>query len=408
MKLYQRIFITFILCFCFFYSSIAQDSTHQSSDQNNFTQQKDLIDIILSIIKKNAAKRVSDDQKKDNKLHVSGSPAIEYSTQTGLAFNTTFNFAFYTSTHPEQNISSVLVAPAYTQKQQIIIPAQLSIWSKDNKYNFIGDWRFMKYPEDTYGLGGYSQYNNGYKLNYNYVRFYQFVVKTIGKDLYAGIGYQLDNHWNIHELAVPAGYITDFQKYGFNSSSRSSGLSVDFLYDNRRNSINPEGGFYSNIVLRQNMQWIGSDQNWTGLLIDVRKFIRLSPHSKNILAFWSYNWLTLSGHPPYLDLPSNGWDTYGNTGRGYPQSRFRSNNMIDLETEYRFAISRNGLIGGVVFANAETYSEVSNNSFQVIQPGYGAGLRLKFNKFSRTNICIDYGFGAHGSSGLFLNLGEVF
>jgi hypothetical protein len=82
--------------------------------------------------------------------------------------------------------------------------------------------------------------------------------------------------------------------------------------------------------------------------------------------------------------------------------------MVDLEAEYRFGISRNGLIGGVVFANAQSYSEMATNRFEVAQPGYGAGLRIKFNKFSRTNVCIDYGFGLHGSSGLFLNLGEVF
>ena len=30
------------------------------------------------------------------------------------------------------------------------------------------------------------------------------------------------------------------------------------------------------------------------------------------------------------------------------------------------------------------------------------------NKFSNTNLAIDYGFGVNGSHGLFFNLGEVF
>ena len=34
--------------------------------------------------------------------------------------------------------------------------------------------------------------------------------------------------------------------------------------------------------------------------------------------------------------------------------------------------------------------------------------RKRINKFSNTNLCIDYGFGVNGSNGLFLNLGEVF
>jgi hypothetical protein len=82
--------------------------------------------------------------------------------------------------------------------------------------------------------------------------------------------------------------------------------------------------------------------------------------------------------------------------------------MVDLEAEYRFGILNNGLLGGVVFANAQSYSEISNNRFEVIEPAIGAGIRIKFNKFSRTNVCIDYAIGKNGSNGIFTNLGEVF
>lgn len=388
-------------------STVAQDTASKATHVDTVAE-KDVIDIILNVLKKDASKRGPIGQKHSGKLHLSGSPAIEYSLQTGLSFNVTGNIAFYTTEEADANISSILIAPMFTQKQQFVVPVQSSIWTKENLYNFIGDWRFLKYPEDTYGLGGYTKSADGYKLDYNYIRFYQFALRKIGNDLYAGLGYQLDYHYNIKEVTPPVGVVTDFQRYGLASSSRSSGLSLDFSYDTRRNSINPDPGFYSNIVFRQNMQWIASDENYNSLLIDVRKYIHPISGSRNILAFWSYNLFTLSGHPPYLDLPSTGWDTYNNTGRGYVQSRFRSRNMMDLEAEYRFGISRNGLIGGVVFANAQSYSEMATNRFEVLQPGYGAGLRIKFNKFSRTNVCIDYGFGLHGSSGLFLNLGEVF
>ncbi len=144
------------------------------------------------------------------------------------------------------------------------------------------------------------------------------------------------------------------------------------------------------------------------LLIDLRHYIPWPRNSENILAFWSYNWLTLGGDPPYLDLPSTGWDTYGNTGEGYIQGRFRSKNMLFVEAEYRFKVTSNGLFGGVVFANAQSFTEWPSNTFQTIAPAAGLGLRVKFNKYSRTNIAIDYGFGQNGSQGVFVNLGEVF
>jgi hypothetical protein len=82
--------------------------------------------------------------------------------------------------------------------------------------------------------------------------------------------------------------------------------------------------------------------------------------------------------------------------------------MVYLESELRFRISRNGLFGGVLFGNAQTFSGESGTGLQKIQPGFGTGLRIKINKASRTNLAIDYGFGSQGSKGLFIAVGEYF
>jgi hypothetical protein len=82
--------------------------------------------------------------------------------------------------------------------------------------------------------------------------------------------------------------------------------------------------------------------------------------------------------------------------------------MSYLESEYRFAISKNGLFSGVVFVNAEKFSDELSSTYKEVLPGYGLGLRIKLNKFAKTNICIDYGFGNNSSQGFFVNLGEVF
>ena len=152
----------------------------------------------------------------------------------------------------------------------------------------------------------------------------------------------------------------------------------------------------------------GSGADWQSLLIDVRKYIRLNTHTQNVLAIWSYSWLTLNGIPPYLLLPSTGWDDTYNTGRGFIQGRYRGRNLLYVETEYRFGISKNGLIGGVVFSNAQSISREINTNVRGLAIGYGAGIRIKANKHSNTNICIDYGIGKDGSNGISVNLGEVF
>ena len=82
--------------------------------------------------------------------------------------------------------------------------------------------------------------------------------------------------------------------------------------------------------------------------------------------------------------------------------------MVYLEGEYRAGITANGLLGGVAFVNGQSFSGSLGGPLQAVQVGYGVGLRLKLNKRSGTNVSIDYGFGSHGSNGLFINLGEMF
>lgn len=368
----------------------------------------DLIDVGRSIFLKHPSLRVDSAVKRPGKLYGSLLPSAEFTLQTGFALDLTGNLAFFTGDGKDQNISSVYLNTTFTQKSQIIIPLQGNIWSKGNKYNLLTDWRFEVFPQDTYGLGGHTVTDSGYQIDYKYVRFYTTLLKTIAPDLYLGLGYNLDYFWQVREVNPPSGVITDFEKYGLHPTSLSSGITFNLLYDGRRNSINPEQGNYLSIVYKPDFRFMGSDSSFQTLLIDARKYIHFPSGSKNMLAFWTFDWFTIQGNPPYMLLPATASDTYANMGRGYIQGRFRGKNVLYLESEYRFGLMNNGLLGGVVFANAQSFTEPVTNRFQYVLPGFGAGIRVKLNKFSHTNICLDYGFGLNGSQGIFANLGEVF
>jgi hypothetical protein len=379
----------------------------QLHDTLDYRRQRDLIDLGLILFHKDPAKRLDTARKSAGRIYFSGAPSLSFSEVTGLGIVLAGEAAFYTTGRGTTNLSTMQTAIYFTANRQVVLPLQTSIWTKGNKYNFVGDWRFMLFPEDTYGLGGLTTLADGYKVDYKYVRVYQYALRQWRKDFFAGLGYMMDYHYNIEQLDSP-GRVTDYDRYGFHAHSTSSGIALNVLYDTRENSINPEGGsFYGNAIVRQNLTGLGSDGNWTSLLLDVRKYFSVGGR-QNILAFWSYDWLTLAGSPPYLDLPSTGWDTYNNTGRGYIQSRFRSKDMLDLEAEYRFGLTRNGLLGAVVFTNAETFDEIDTRRFEKVWPAVGAGVRIKFNKFSKTNVGIDYAWGIEHNNGLFITLGEVF
>lgn len=368
-------------------------------------RQKDLYDVISSVFNKN--------KSTENKTAVVGTkpvfsvlPAVGYTLQTKLAVTLSGNIAFRIA--PGSRISTISSNSAYTQRKQVIVPVQSNIWTADDNYNFIGDFKFYEYPQSTFGLGSNSKAKNENPMDYTLFRFNETVLKQIAGNLYAGVGFIYDRHFDITEAGNADGSISDYALYGSQSSTISSGITLNVLIDMRDNSLNPTKGFYTAILFRDNKKSLGSSSSWRSLVVDVRKYYRLPAGTDNVLAFWSYNWLVLNGKPPYLDLPANTWDQYNGTGRGYIQGRFRGAQMVYLESEYRYRITKNGLLGGVAFINAESFSSAPGTSLQAVQAGYGAGLRIKLNKVSKTNIAMDYGLGNQGSNGIFVTVGEIF
>ena len=103
------------------------------------------------------------------------------------------------------------------------------------------------------------------------------------------------------------------------------------------------------------------------------------------------------------------------------QGRWRGTQELYGEVEWRFRITNNGLLGGVVFASAESFAapafQASGPSWsytsdkvglgQFFRPAGGFGVRFMMNRDSRTNIALDFAFG-QSSFGVWFNAGEYF
>lgn len=375
-----------------------------SAYQADSTPQKDLVDIIFH--RKNF--KTSAAAPKVWHPYYSILPAIGYMQQNGFIGILSGIVSFYSDTIANRNISSVRLSAMYTSKNQVMAPLVSDIWTPGNKYNFVGDWRYYFYPSYTYGLGARSSPLHADMLRYSYLRIREVAFKSLGRDWLIGPGYSFDDHWDIEDTHSDSVASESFRSYNKEGHTISSGFTLNLLHDTRRNINNPLPGNYLNISFRQNLMSLGSTFGWNSLILDARKYIRFPAKSRNILAFWNYDWLTLNGNPPYLDLPSNGWDTYENTSRGYVQGRFRDKQMVYFESEYRIGLTRNGLLGAVAFINCTAISGSMSKVFNVWHPAAGAGLRIKLNKSSDTNVGIDCGFGESGSRTLSVNIGEVF
>ena len=365
----------------------------------------DVWDVYYQYIDRKGHRRTEKDKPG---LHTTIFPELAYALQTGVAIGLNANLSF-TSANPEQNISTIISTPQYTQYRQVIIPVVVNFWTKGNRYNIVTDWRYYDYSADNFGLGDDSPGNTDDRLMYSYLRFHQSVLRQIAPNLSVGIGYALDYHWHIQDVNNTPQINNDFERYTSTDHTVSSGPMFSVQYTNRRNPNNPQSGFFGSMVVRPNLRRLGSDQNWQSVVADFRKYIPLTSTGRHILAFWNMNWFSFGGQAPYLDLPSSGWDTYSNMGRGYVQGRYRGRNLVYLEAEYRTQLLSNGLLGAVAFMNMQTYSDYPDTShFGRLLPGGGVGLRVKMNKHSNLNLAIDYGVGIGGAKGFFFNFGEVF
>jgi outer membrane protein assembly factor BamA len=305
----------------------------------------------------------------------------------------------------------------------------------NDKWILQGDWRLLIFAQPTSGLGirfGEPEpFNlNGLEINgstyeqpmrFNYIRLYENVYKQIFDSWYAGLGINIDYHFSINDQSLDTisqtptltSHYLYSQLNGFPQTAyTTAGITFNTLHDNRDNAINPSKGYFAQLSYRWNPSFLGSTEVSSTLYYEYRTYLKLSRRKVQapLLAFWTWGQQLLSGKLPYLALPSITWDMYNRSGRGYIQGRIRGENFWYGEAEYRFPITRDGLLGGVTFVNVTSASNlaVKQQLWDAFAPGYGIGLRVKMSKQTNTNISIDYGKGKNGSEGIYFNLQEAF
>jgi outer membrane protein assembly factor BamA len=389
---------TILTAFVLFIFSI-QVQAQKTDSINNV----DLVDYIIKFFKI----KMPEEKRDSSKVKLSLFPT-QSNVSGGRTVITSFNMAFLLGERKNTNVSYVYFYPYISFTGKFGFMMRSNIWLRENNWNFTGEYFILNYPQATWGPGGDSPPENKTMVDYKHIRFYQNALKGIAPHFAIGMGYALDHHFNIFVEPNESADTIDIYPPGEKSNTFSSGLTLPILFDNRFNPLNPQQGIYGNLTLRYNAPAFGSDDTWQSMFLDVRKYFSFSHLRQNILALRSYYWTILGGNVPYLDLPANGWEPgLGSAGRGLQQNRYRSNAILYFETEYRFDITANGFLGAVVFTNITSASQYNTQQFLYWHPAAGAGLRMKFNKYSRINVTLDYGISKEYQT-VYLNIGEAF
>lgn len=379
--------------------------------------------------------------KKEKNLSIIPLPVIAYNPTTAWMFGLAPGVSWFMGDPSNTSISSGLGSVIYTTNKQWILTAKTNVFLDGDSWNLMGDWRYFITSQPTYGLGTgpqsgkpigtgienedglFSQpISTAQMMEFNYLRFHETVLKRIQNSrFFVGLGYHLDIHSKINDnlldLDADPPILTSHYTYqilhGMSTEKYIlSGISINGLYDSRDNAVNPYSGRYAFASLRINPSFLGSEKGSSILWLEYRDYLHLSQERpRHLIGFWTYGWFTTSGDVPYLDLPAVGWDQFGRSGRAYTQGRFRGEDLLYGEIEYRFPFQKaKETFGGVVFVNATTASNRNGeiDLFQYLDYAYGVGLRVMINKKSRANLSLDFAWGKYGASGFYLGLNEVF
>ena len=325
-------------------------------------------------------------------------------------------------------LSIAATSASVTTKGIIYFYIAHNVFTPGNKWNFQGNLVAAKTVTPDFGLGIGKGQDIGsaaetiladpthkvYAIHSYFFNAREKAYKQVAKNLYVGAGLDFTVRRDIKNKdtannATPSSVYNN--QHGFPQGHYAAdGFLFNVEYNTRDNPNRAYKGIYFDAGVRINQTWIGSTKNAVQFTTDIRKYISLSAENpETVLALWNWGSYLAGGAIPYLELPGTARDGTFRSGRGYTAQYFKGTAFNDSEAEFRFPILANKFISGVVFGNLQSGNdEQGTKLFQVFQPGYGGGLRVLFNKATRTNLALDYAFGKFGNKGFFLNLNEAF
>jgi hypothetical protein len=357
---------------------------------------------------------------------IAAAPIIGWNPTFGMTFGAAGQLAFVKGDPQTTRISSTVASLSYSTKHQVLFNARFDIFTQDDRLFIEGDNRIYSSGQTIYGLGTDTPSSVGIDADYNFVRLHDTVSRNVGHDVYLGAGLAFDSYTNIRPATASAAEWSSSPFVTYSSqhdlpldSQQSGGVTINVAIDRRVGEIDARRGWLVSAFYRLSFDGLlGGDSNWQLLHLEGRAYVPLAGRppagsrvpARHRLAFWTFSDLTTNGTPPYFDLPETVSDNYARSSRGYRQGRYRGERLVYGEVEYRGMLTANGLFGMVAFANTATLTnlETGEHLFDSFAPAAGAGLRVLFNKRSRTNFCIDFAVGKEGSRGLYFAIQDAF
>jgi hypothetical protein len=311
---------------------------------------------------------------------------------------------------PETAFSRFETSAFLTTHRQEGVVVRTDVRLPGNGWILSGDWGGGRFPNPAYGLGGETRSSDRTVVQRQQIQLHETVYRRVVSQLYGGLGYLVDDFYDIVDVRHAAGEATRFSAYPYGTSGRSlsSGVTLNVLWDGRDSTVRPTRGASILGRFRFEPAELGSDDAWYSYYLDARTYLAV-PGRGDVLALWAFGWWS-SARTPYLLLPQVGADPEHRSARGMVEGRYAARDLVYGEVEYRAHLWRS--LGAVAALSLSAPSDRGVNgaglSFRAVHPGLAAGLRVLLDRTSGANLVLDGAWAPGEGVGFYLNANETF
>lgn len=326
-------------------------------------------------------------------------PTLAFTPETSWEFGLSSVYVYQAKEKLANRLSELSTFGFFTLENQYGVLFDHALYTDENRWLFLGEGYFRNFPLLYHGTGLDTPDEPIALIQGRGVLVRERLLYKVRPSLYLGPEMIFDSltstrfEWEGPDQQLPRG----------GSGSSNFLLGAGAVYDSLHNALNPREGSFFELAALGASRHLGSSFSFGQLFSDNRYYIPIN--RRDVLAMQLVGQFTY-GQVPFDQLALLGGE---NMMRGYYLGRFRDNNLIAGQIEYRMLpVKPFRRWGAAAFVSAGTvFQRLSGLPRSHVLPAGGVGLR--FLLFPDKDVWSRFDFAiTEEGTGSYLFIGEAF
>ena len=355
---------------------------------------------------KNYVNRIVNDTISQEQSQFFFYPVVGYRPETGIEFGVAPLYVYYANEDTNNRLSEFNAYGFFTLKSQYGLRVDHAFYSDKDKWFFLGDLNFEQFPLNYYGIGNDVPKNNIALVDATQIRIRERVLRRLAENFYIGLETDFVSLSNVAFKDPDNDQDANFSLPFGAEGSTNFGAGLGLIYDERRNVLNERNAFFSEVAFLDYNTFWKSDIGFSSIVSDTRYFKPLN--KSNVFAMQLLGEFNFGGDIPFNQLSQMGGE---NMMRGYFRGRFRDENQLSFQAEYRVLPLDLGFskrLGATFFAGVgDVFKDW--NDLQIKDVKWATGIGARFLLFQQKDVYlrVDYAI-TPDENGFYIGVGEAF